>query len=248
MPRAKLSNVSLKQLVGELKRRQARLALLLAQREAIRKAIAEHDAIDREIRELQAMGLSSDVEQAPMVTARRGRPPGKPGRKPGRKAKVGRAAGKPLAEYVKAVLAKAGKGLKVREIEAKVLAAGFPTKAKTIYTQIMKVVAKGFKKVSRGVYAMKAGVAAAKAAVAASAKGAPKAKRGRKRGKFSQTAEQFVTGLLKAGPMTSTAINAAWKNAGRGGDANVTLSKMTKAKRLKREKLKEGKGSTYTVA
>ena len=254
MPRAKLSNVSFKQLIAELERRKGRLADLLARREAIRKAVAEHDAINREIEELQTFGLSADVEQTPVVLVRRGRPPGKRGPKPGRKPGAKRATGKPLAEYMRETLAAASKGLSIREIEAKVLAAGYPTRADSLYKPITAVLGKGgFKKVSRGVYALKGATAAlAKAAaVAAKAKApaAPKAKRGRKRGQFTQTAEQFVTDFLNTGgPMTSTAINAAWKKAGRAGDANVTLSKMTKAKKLKREKLKEGKGSTYTAA
>ena len=95
MPRAKLSDVSLKQLVAELARRKSRLADLLARREAIRRAIAEHDAISREIAELEGLGLSSDVEQTSMAGGRQGWPPGKPGRTAG----AARAIGKTLAEY-----------------------------------------------------------------------------------------------------------------------------------------------------
>lgn len=236
MPRAKLSNVSLKQLVAELARRRAKLASLIAQRDDLNKQIGELEAFP-----------GSEPEAGAQVT-RRGKPGRKPGRKPGSKVQSASAAARPLAEYVREVLAKAATGLKVREIEAKVLAAGYPTKAATIYNPVMKVLSAGFKKVTRGVYALKKGIAAAGKAVAAKAVAAPR-KTGRTRGQFAMTAEQFVTDLLSTGgPTTSTAINAEWKKSGRAGDANVTLSKMTKAKKLKRVKLKEGRGSTYTVA
>ena len=52
--------------------------------------------------------------------------------------------------------ANAPDGLSVTGIEKAVLAAGFPTKAKTVYDQVAKVLAKGgFKKISRGVYVLK---------------------------------------------------------------------------------------------
>jgi len=221
MPRAKLSNVSLKQLMAELKKRQAKLADLVAQRDELTEQIAELEAV-------------AGVETAP--AKRRGRPPGKAGKK------GARAAGKPLVEYVRGALAKVRKGLSVKEIEAKVLAAGYPTKAETIYGPIMKVLATGFKKVERGVYALKKGAAAAVKAAAAPRKA------GRKRGVFKETAEQFVLGLAKGGGATSAQVNKKWKAAGRAGTAAVTLSKLTKAGKLKREKLAEGKGSTYTLA
>ena len=248
MPRAKLSNVSLKQLVAELKKRRAKLADLLARREAIRKALAEHEAIESEIKELQSFGLSSDVEQTPMRMVRRGRPPGKAGRKPGRKAKVRKATGKTLADYVTGVLTGVSKGLGVKEIEQKVLAAGYPTRAKTIYNPVMKVLAKGFKKVSRGVYALKKGAAAVETAAGPAKAPAAKGKTKGKRGKFSQTAEQLILGLVKGKGATTADLNKAWKAAGRAGKADVSLFKLVKAGKLRRAKLKEGKGSTYTLA
>jgi len=44
-----------------------------------------------------------------------------------------------------------------------------------------------------------------------------------------------------------TEINAAWKKEGRKGTAAVSLSKMTKAKKLNRMKLKGQRGSQYRV-
>ena len=71
----------------------------------------------------------------------------------------------------------------------------------------------------------------------------------RKRGSFKETAEQMVLGLLAGGKSMATAeINAAWKKAGRGGSADSTLGKLVKAKKLKRQKVKKGKGSAYSLA
>ena len=234
MPRAKLSNVSLMQLVAELDRRKSRLADLLVQREAISK----------EIQELESLGFVTPSTQVPVAKARRGRPPGKRGPKPAAK----RVTGKRLADYVTEVLAKAGKGLSLKDIEAQVLAAGYPTKAKTIYLQVVKVLAKGFKKVERGVYALKGATAAVKAAVAAPAKApAAKGEATPKTEQFAQTAEQLILELVKGKGATTGEINEAWKKAGRSGVASPSLSQMLKAKKLKSEKLGGKKGSRYTA-
>jgi chorismate mutase len=80
----------------------------------------------------------------------------------------------------------------------------------------------------------------------------PRAKRVkgmRKRGSFKETAEQMILGLLASGKsMTTAEINAAWEKAGRGGSADSTLGKLVKAKKLKRRKLRKGKGSNYSPA
>ena len=68
MPRARLSDVSLKQLVAELDRRRSRLTKLVVQR----------DALNQEIAALQALDVPATA--SPEVPAKRGR---KPGRKPG---------------------------------------------------------------------------------------------------------------------------------------------------------------------
>ncbi len=240
MPRAKLSDVSLKQLVAELERRKSRLADLLDQR----------DAIAKEIEQLEALGFVPAFDNAPVAAARRGRPAGKRGRESG----AVRAMGKTLAEYVKETLAAATKGLSVTEIEQRILASEYPTKAKRLYKQVMAVLGRGgFKKVARGVYqlagaARQAGRNAMKAATQALAKTPAKGKGGRKRGQFAQTAQQLILGLVKGRGATTADINRAWKAAGRAGKADVALARMFKAGKLKREKLKVGKGSTYTVA
>ncbi len=150
MPKAALKNVSLKQLVAELNKRKAKLATLIRQR----------DSLDAQIKALEGLDAPAD---APKTTK-------------GKKASK-RATGKPLAEYVHAVLAATERGLTLKEIEAKVLAAGYPTTAESIYKPIMAVLSKGFKKVRRGVYAVEAGAKAGmKAAQAAMATKPVKAK------------------------------------------------------------------------
>ncbi len=67
------------------------------------------------------------------------------------------------------------------------------------------------------------------------------------RGTFKQTASEFILGLVKT-PRTTSEVNAAWRKIGRGGKADITLSQMVKAGKLKRVKLKDAKGSSYSVA
>ena len=67
-----------------------------------------------------------------------------------------------------------------------------------------------------------------------------------KRDTLKQTGEEMILGLLKGRKaLTGAAIDAAWKKAGRAGTAAPTLSNMTKAKKLKRVKLKGQRGSEY---
>jgi DNA-binding transcriptional regulator YiaG len=70
----------------------------------------------------------------------------------------------------------------------------------------------------------------------------------RKRGAFQQTATEFILSLFKGRKvLKSSEINAAWKKAKRAADADNTLSLMTKAKQLRRTKIKGVKGSEYRV-
>jgi hypothetical protein len=72
-------------------------------------------------------------------------------------------------------------------------------------------------------------------------------KKRRKRGHFAQTAQEFVLGLVKSKSMTTAQVNAAWKEAGRGATANTTLSTLVKGKKIKKNKVKGIKGSSYTA-
>ncbi len=177
MPKAKLSNVSLLQLLAEVNKRKSKLSAMIAQRDALNAQIAEIES---------AAGAPAEPEK------KAGR---KPGRKPGKKTKAvsapkvkaaGGRRGKPLAAFVQEALAAAPKGLAVRDIENVVLAAGYVTKGKDLYNPIAAVMSKiGAKKVARGVYALgdkaaapvakekKAGKVAAKAKTASAPKVAP---------------------------------------------------------------------------
>ncbi|MFI5378544.1 MAG: helix-turn-helix transcriptional regulator [Tepidisphaerales bacterium] len=69
------------------------------------------------------------------------------------------------------------------------------------------------------------------------------------RGSYKQTGEELILSLLKKRrAMTSAEINAAWKKAGRPGICNYLLSKMVAARKLKMQRLMEGRGSGYSVA
>ncbi len=75
----------------------------------------------------------------------------------------------------------------------------------------------------------------------------PKATR-KKRGHFKQNASQFILGLLKKAPKTTSQIGKKWAAAGRGGKADNALTKLVKDGMVKREKLAAGMGSTYSLA
>ena len=68
----------------------------------------------------------------------------------------------------------------------------------------------------------------------------------RQRGRYSQTAEQFIAALVKGKrAITSAQINAAWSKSRRPGKADNTLSRMVKMRSLRREPVKQGRGSSY---
>ena len=87
--------------------------------------------------------------------------------------------------------------------------------------------------------------------------GRPKSKKTKKkkkagrprRSRFGQTAEELVLAFVKSNPRTSAGqVNSHWKKQERGGTANNALTKLTKAKKLKRVKVKGERGSRYVVA
>jgi chorismate mutase len=167
MPRAKLSSVSLTQLLAEITRRKTKLADL----------VAERDDLNAQIAELQVLvgQPSPAAEPAPQ------------NRKVAAKGRM-RATGT-LADFVRDALA-GSKGLSLAEIEAKVRKAGYPTKAKKLYGPISKVVATGFKRVGRGVYALK-GMAAV-----AAPKPAAKVKKAKKTFSCRTCGKVFASGMM----------------------------------------------------
>ena len=71
----------------------------------------------------------------------------------------------------------------------------------------------------------------------------------KKRGRFAKTAEQFVLDLIKKNKqLTTREINVRWNRTGRGGAADNTLYELTKDKLVKRDKIKGGLGSNYSLA
>lgn len=73
--------------------------------------------------------------------------------------------------------------------------------------------------------------------------------KGRRRRRFGQTAEDYVLSLLEGDKtVTTSEINGQWRESGRKGSADNTLTKLVKEKRLKRSPVKEGRGSMYSPA
>ncbi len=81
--------------------------------------------------------------------------------------------------------------------------------------------------------------------------GKKKAGKRAKRRNFKTTASELVLARVKkagAKGATGAQITKAWKTAMRPGDAYNTLGELTKAKKIKRKKVKGERGSRYTLA
>ena len=90
-------------------------------------------------------------------------------------------------------------------------------------------------------------IAAPRANASPTTSPAKRSRRGRR--KFSQTADALVLSMVKAKPNLPTAeINTAWKRNGRGGTADNTLGKLVKQRKLKRTPIRDGRGSSYSLA
>jgi len=79
--------------------------------------------------------------------------------------------------------------------------------------------------------------------------GRPRKKAARRR--FAVSGPASILALVKgkgAKGATSAEINRKWKKDGRSGSVYVTLSHLVKAKKLKKQKVKGGRGSRYTAA
>jgi len=69
-----------------------------------------------------------------------------------------------------------------------------------------------------------------------------------KRGKFQQTGEQSVLGLIRQqGNPTTAEINAHWRREGRRGAANVILLRLLKCGLIRREADPNVRGSRYCL-
>lgn len=79
----------------------------------------------------------------------------------------------------------------------------------------------------------------------------PTARARRRRPQFSKTATQSILDLVRQGGrkgVGSSAIAAHWKSEGRAGQPYVTLGKLVKARKLRRQDLKGQRGSQYFIA
>ncbi|MCY2953578.1 MAG: hypothetical protein NTU53_16605 [Planctomycetota bacterium] len=77
----------------------------------------------------------------------------------------------------------------------------------------------------------------------------PPVKKGRRRRRFAISGEESVLAFVKEqGKPTSQEIERQWTAEKRNGRAAKALSKLTKAKKLKRTPLKGERGSRYTLA
>jgi hypothetical protein len=73
-------------------------------------------------------------------------------------------------------------------------------------------------------------------------------KRKRVRRKFAVSGEQMILNFVKSkSSPIGKEIEKHWSSEGRAGTAANLLSKLVKAKKLKRTRLKEGRGSRYSL-
>lgn len=89
---------------------------------------------------------------------------------------------------------------------------------------------------------------AAAAAPAAAAPKSGKKKRTRTKAKDGLTGEQFIYKVLAEGQLLTADVNKKWVASGRNGRADILLGQMVAAGKLKRQKVKDERGSRYSVA
>jgi hypothetical protein len=142
---------SIWELKRELKARTGQLARLQARR---KRAAARLTRIERQI-----VALGGEVGMARVGRGRRRRRRGRP-RLPGRpvgrpRKRRARATGKPLIEYVRAVLAKAPQGMRAKDVASAVTKAGYRSFSKDFYGIVATTLRdKRFKRLHRGVYTL----------------------------------------------------------------------------------------------
>lgn len=139
----------------ELQEKEAVLDRLKSRRQKLQKDLAAVDA--------QITRLSTGGKRRKKAAPKKAAPKRKLAKKaaPKRKAAVGprgrRAKDGTLADYITKALAKAPEGLRAKDIDAAVRAAGYPTRSKDLYGQVATTLSdKGrFTKIRRGVYKLK---------------------------------------------------------------------------------------------
>jgi hypothetical protein len=153
-PRVKTIN----ELEQELESKQRKVDQLQSRRD---KLADELDAIDREIAKLTGTGRSRRGGRKTTKKTTRQRKKSTRGRKKTARRKGGRrrkrATGRPLVEYIKDVLKKQPKGMRVKEIQQAVKKAGYRSSSKDFYGIVAAALRDedNFQRVSRGVYKLK---------------------------------------------------------------------------------------------
>jgi len=137
-----IRRVTVAQLRAEIARRQKGLPKLQKKRAKLLKAVG---ALDRQIAALGGL--------AERPAKRKGRPA-----KLAKAAKRATSSGKSLGQSIKDVLGRSRGGMRVKDIVAAVLRAGYKTAAKDFYNMVAATVrGDGFKRLGRGVYKLKGG-------------------------------------------------------------------------------------------
>lgn len=86
------------------------------------------------------------------------------------------------------------------------------------------------------------------AAPAAAAPKGGKKKRTRTKAKDGLTGEQFIYKVLAEGQLLTAEVNKKWEASGRNGRADILLGQLVASGKLKRQKVKDERGSRYSVA
>ena len=143
MPKKK----TIAELQKELAAKQSQLRRLGSRRSSLAKQLT---AFDRQI------AMLSGTAPAKPTNGRRRAAKKKAAKKAVRKA-ARRRRGKPLPEYIRKVLARAGGGMRVKDVVVAVKRAGYRTKSPHFYTSVATALREGdaFVKASRGVYRLR---------------------------------------------------------------------------------------------
>ena len=227
MPKLALAKIPANILQAELARRKRKGQRILA------KLLRQRVQLDAAISELEAMTGTTTAPKAKL------------GRPPGRKPKAVAPAAVPHkrgtfpqtgAEFIVGLLKKGG--ATSTEINRKWTAAGRNGTADVLLSHLTKAGTLKRTPLPKG-----------QRGSTYTLKGAAAAQDPRKRGTYALTAAEFILGLLKKAPKTTSQIGKKWAAAGRGGKADNALTKLVSDGKLKREPLPKGqKGSTYSVA
>lgn len=73
-------------------------------------------------------------------------------------------------------------------------------------------------------------------------------KRTRSKAKDGLTGEQFMYKILAEGQLSTAEVNKRWTASGRNGRADILLGQLVANGKLKRQKVKDERGSRYSVA